>query len=97
MMTRLLAHVAGDYWPSSSASTASCSKPRVMPRSTLAPPDIVDSYGRVWVWKDRDLFVHDDTIAATPEMIAVAGLPQPGLADRNPNYHGLCAICRGEA
>lgn len=59
-------------------------------------PDITDHHGRVWVWRSGNIYAHDDTIAIPEELIATAGLPQHGLADKNSNYRRLCAICRGE-
>jgi hypothetical protein len=53
-------------------------------------PPVTDRFGRVWTWKDRDLYVHDQ-MAWTPQMIERGGLPSAVLAG-NPNYD-LCAIC----
>lgn len=62
-----------------------------------AHPDITDRFGRVWTWKDGDLYTHDNTLAFPLAFIDDRiGLPRPGLADENPNYAGLCAICRHE-
>lgn len=60
-------------------------------------PDLTDRYGRTWVWKDGDLYVHDGLMAWTSTMILRQdiGLPAQSLA-RNPNYAGLCGICRQE-
>lgn len=62
-------------------------------------PDVVDHHGRVWTWKDGDLYVHDGALAWPLVFVLDGrhGLPEPGLADRNPNYSGLCLICRREA
>lgn len=57
-------------------------------------PDIQDAYGRRWVWKDGDLYVHDGLLAFSKDMISSLNLPQPGLAEDNPNYAALCGICR---
>lgn len=59
-------------------------------------PDVYDGYGRRWVWKDGDLYIHDGLLAVPFDLIQSWGLPTEGLADRNPNYAGLCAICRHE-
>lgn len=59
-------------------------------------PDIVDGYGRAWQWKSRDLYSHDETIATPAHLIPTFGLPLAGLAERNPNYTRLCAVCRHE-
>lgn len=61
-------------------------------------PDLTDQFGRTWQWKDKDLYTHDALLAATPDVIANVnlGLPRAGLADDNPNYAGLCSICRRE-
>lgn len=53
-------------------------------------PDITDRYGRVWVWKGRDLYRHCST-AAPAHMIDSFGLPTQAALD-NPNYV-LCAVC----
>ena len=60
-------------------------------------PDLTDRFGRVWVWRGRDLYVHDDLLAFPRSAIEspTLGLPRVGLVDENPNYAGLCAICRG--
>lgn len=60
-------------------------------------PDILDRFDRVWSWVSGDLYRHDDTLAHTRMMIdhPDVGLPSPLLAD-NPNYAGLCDICRSE-
>lgn len=59
-------------------------------------PDLTDQFGRVWLYRSRDLYVHDGLIAATADVVASPHLelPAPGLADRNPNYAGLCQVCR---
>lgn len=62
-----------------------------------AHPDIVDTYGRVWVWRDRELYSHDDTLCVPRHMVMTFGLPRKGLADDNPNYARLCATCRHES
>lgn len=58
-------------------------------------PDVVDHHGRVWRWKNGDLYTHDDTLAFPLRFVTdgKAGLPSPSLAD-NPNYARLCATCR---
>lgn len=58
-------------------------------------PPMTDHYGRVWTWSAGDTYIHDGLMAWTREMILRqdAGLPSPELAG-NPNYAGLCAICR---
>ena len=53
-------------------------------------PDITDRFGRVWVWKSRDLYRHCST-AAPAAMIDGFGLPTQAALD-NPNYV-LCDIC----
>jgi hypothetical protein len=56
-------------------------------------PDITDRHGRVWSWWKGDLYRHDDTLAVPADLVADWGLPGARLAD-NPNYAGLCDICR---
>lgn len=58
-------------------------------------PDIVDHFGRAWVWRSGDLYAHDQTLALTASMIDEAGLPPATLAT-NPNYYRLCAICTAQ-
>lgn len=53
-------------------------------------PNITDRFGRVWVWKSKDLYRHCGT-AAPVHMIDDFGLPTQAALD-NPNYN-LCAIC----
>lgn len=53
-------------------------------------PDITDAFGRVWVWKARDLYRHCST-AAPADMIGHFGLPSQAALD-NPNYI-LCDVC----
>lgn len=62
-------------------------------------PPITDKFGRVWVWKRHDLYTHDDTLALPGEWLRAGrvDLPRPGLADVNPNYQRLCAICNRSA
>ena len=57
-------------------------------------PDIVDGYGRTWIWKNGDLYVHDGLFAIPRDWIAEASLPSFGLAERNLNYAAMCDICR---
>lgn len=59
----------------------------------LEHPDVVDEYGRVWVWRSGDLYAHDDTLALPLALIEGYGLPPAALVE-NPNYAGLCALCR---
>lgn len=58
-------------------------------------PDLTDKFGRVWVWKSGDLYVHDclawPADAILSDRIA---LPSPSLKD-NQNYR-LCGVCRRE-
>lgn len=58
-------------------------------------PPIVDRYGREWAWWDKDVYIHDGTLAFTRDAIQDPrlGLPSPECA-ANPNYSKLCAICR---
>ncbi len=58
-------------------------------------PDIVDRFGRAWVWIGGDLYAHD-SMAWTRGMIEhpQAGLPSES-ARSNPNY-SFCDICRGQ-
>jgi len=60
-------------------------------------PDITDRHGRVWRWWGKELYCHDGLLAWPRDMIdrPDLGLPSPLLAD-NPNYAGLCDICRSE-
>lgn len=59
-------------------------------------PDLTDRFGRTWTWWSGDLYIHDGALAGSADQIAAWGLPEPGLAERNPNYAGLCAVCRRE-
>lgn len=61
-------------------------------------PDIIDVHGRVWTWWKGDLYRHDGVLAWPLSLIRdpAFGLPRAGLADGNPNYASLCAICRRE-
>jgi hypothetical protein len=54
---------------------------------------IVDVHGRVWTWRDKTLYVHDQ-LACTADMIRAPGigLPRQDRLGDNPNYD-LCAIC----
>lgn len=59
--------------------------------------DLVDKFGRAWIWRDGDLYTHDK-MAWTRAMIegSACGLPTPA-ALANPNYD-FCPICaRGPA
>lgn len=59
-------------------------------------PAVTDKWGRVWTWVSGDLWHHDDTLALTRDMIdKLTGLPPEKLRG-NPNYHGLCDICRSQ-
>jgi hypothetical protein len=56
---------------------------------------ITDKYGRVWVWKDMDLYTHcgmawPKSALDNPDHY---GLPTKGALD-NPNYQ-FCEICKG--
>ena len=58
---------------------------------------ITDRFGQVWTWAGGTLYTHD--CLAMPVTLLLDGrieLPRPGLAEDNPNYAGLCAICRHE-
>lgn len=57
-------------------------------------PPFQDTYGRTWHWKTDDLYVHDNLLAFPQHLIPSLRLPAPGLAEDNPNYAGLCAVCR---
>lgn len=60
-------------------------------------PDITDRFGRVWVWKDRDLYVHDGLIAIPENFVRDPDIQLPNRKLRgNPNYAGLCEICTSE-
>lgn len=78
-----------EYWPDYSDS--------FLPGT--AHPDITDRFGRVWVWKHSDIYTHDDAIALTEDLLltgyARMSLPHRKLRD-NPNYAGLCGICKSE-
>jgi len=52
--------------------------------------DITDRFGRVWVRKSKDLYVHCGC-AAPAYLIDCFGLPKQSALD-NPNYN-LCDIC----
>ena len=54
-------------------------------------PDVIDQYGRLWVWVSGDLYQHDG-MAFPHDFVVNSGLPSAILAN-NPNYH-LCSICR---
>jgi hypothetical protein len=57
-----------------------------------AHPPITDALGRVWTWKDGDLYTHDSM--AWPRAFvesANVGLPTRYALD-NPNYR-WCSIC----
>lgn len=56
-------------------------------------PSFLDGYGREWVWRDKDLYCHDDALTFPRAMIDALGLPSARLA-RNQNYARLCAICK---
>jgi len=64
-------------------------------------PDITDRFGRVWVWRSGDFYAHDDALCFPREWILgenghrPINLPSAQLAD-NPNYSGLCTICRSQ-
>jgi hypothetical protein len=60
-----------------------------------AHQDITDALGRVWVWKDGDLYVHDSM--AWPRSLVErpnVGWPAHRLLD-NPNYR-WCEVCLRE-
>lgn len=60
-------------------------------------PDITDRFGRVWVWKDRDLYVHDGLIAIPEDFIRHKDMQLPNRKLKgNLNYAGLCEICTSE-
>jgi hypothetical protein len=59
-------------------------------------PDITDGFGRVREWSGRgDTYHHDGTLAFPKRWIPDLGLPSARLA-LNPNYAGLCDVCRSE-
>jgi len=53
-------------------------------------PDIADQFGRVWTWKDKDLYRHCGIVVPV-RWIGSFGLPLQAALD-NPNYD-LCEIC----
>lgn len=55
-------------------------------------PDIRDAHGRLWVWKDKDLYTHCG-MATRKDWVAGSGLPTQSALD-NPNYN-LCGLCVG--
>jgi hypothetical protein len=59
-------------------------------------PPVIDRFGRVWAWVDGDLYEHDGLLAWPLDAVLDpnSGLPRPGLAQENPNYADLCAVCR---
>ena len=63
----------------------------------MSHPDITDRFGRVWVWKARDLYTHD-SILCVPSLWITS--PDMQLPNRklgwNHRYAGLCAICKSE-
>jgi hypothetical protein len=56
-------------------------------------PDITDRFGRVWTWRDEDIYAHD-VMAWSLDSITHPDvrLPPAELAS-NPNYASLCAVC----
>lgn len=60
-------------------------------------PDITDRFGRVWVWKSREIYTHDNVLMVPREFIerGEINLPHKRIAN-NPNYAGLCEICTSE-
>jgi hypothetical protein len=57
-------------------------------------PAFTDRFGRLWTWKSKELWHHDDTLAMSRDMVdALTGLPPERLRG-NPNYWQLCDICR---
>lgn len=60
-------------------------------------PDITDRFGRVWVHHGGELYIHDDLISCPEKFIRDKGMQLPNRKlSGNPNYAGLCAICRSE-
>lgn len=86
---------AGRGWASNAVDAWQQARRDVREWERAEHPDITDRFGRVWVWKDGDLYTHDDTLAFPRAFLDDRiGLPRPGLADDNPNYSRLCDICR---
>lgn len=57
--------------------------------------DIIDRFGRRWVWVSGDLWSHDRTLTIPEAWIATSKLPPATLA-ANHNYRRLCGICTSE-
>lgn len=55
-------------------------------------PDVTDQLGRVWVWKDGDIYLHDGMAWPLVFIQQRTAWPNPVLLD-NPNYH-WCDACR---
>jgi hypothetical protein len=59
-------------------------------------PDITDALGRVWKWKDGDLYTHD-SIASPKAFVTRPKMSLPTQAAlENPNYQ-WCEICKTPA
>lgn len=57
-------------------------------------PDVTDVFGRVWVWKDKDLYTHDGMAWPLDHVTnRNMGLPTKQALE-NPNYQ-WCSICVG--
>lgn len=76
-----------EYWPDYSDSS--------LPNTSH--PDITDRFGRVWVWKSREIYTHDNVLMVPREFIerSEINLPHKRTAN-NHKYAGLCEICRSE-
>jgi hypothetical protein len=56
-------------------------------------PNITDALGRVWQWKDKDLYTHD-SMAWPRDHVMHSGVSLPSQAALdNPNYQ-WCSICK---
>lgn len=69
----------------------------------MAHPDVIDQHGRVWSWKceisgtgrARGRYVHDGCMSQPDaDSVQRAGFPRYDLLGTNPNYAGLCEVCR---
>jgi hypothetical protein len=57
-------------------------------------PDVTDAFGRVWVWKDKDLYTHDGMAWPLGHVTNKKMSLPTDQALQNPNYQ-WCSICMG--
>ena len=76
-----------DYWPDYSGSS--------LPNT--AHPNKADRFGRVWVGHHGDTYIHDGAISCPENLVMSPSMQLPNRKLRgNPNYAGLCEICKSE-